>query len=137
MQDRLQDCVGCLLISELARFTVTAVDEISRISRRNRREEEKEMVRNTAQPIIIDEPQFPAVAEFNLGPMRILNCKHVKDGKLGHYVLSVLAGGSIIQIVASGGGQTARVMRDGTELGKPGSPEEPENPGDPENSTEP
>ena len=83
------------------------------------------MTRYTAVPVLADVPQ-KVIEELDLGPMRIISCKHIRDGKLGHYVLSVSAAGSIIQIITSGGGNIVRVMKDGAELGRPGISESTE-----------
>ncbi len=76
------------------------------------------MTKRIAQPAMA-EVQQPSVQEVDLGPIRIIGCKFLRDTQVGHYVLSVAAAGSIIQIVVSGGGQNARILRDGTELTAP------------------
>jgi hypothetical protein len=62
---------------------------------------------------------LPKGRELDLGPMRIIGCTHVTDastGPHGRYILSLTAGGSLIQILASGGGNSVRVLKDGIEL---------------------
>ncbi len=73
------------------------------------------MTRSISKPILTEIPDS-VISEFDLGPIRIIGCKRIKDSKAGHYVLSIAAAESIIQIVVSGGGQNARIMRDGVEL---------------------
>lgn len=73
-------------------------------------------------PLIADaEMDMPADGELDLGPIRILSCKRTWQSGTSHYVLSLTAGGSIIQIIASPTAQVVKIVKDGCELTASGS----------------